>query len=161
MWELKHKKGWVRKNWCFWIMVLEKTLESPLNCEEIKPVSHKGNQPWVFTGRIDTEAEALVLWLPNEKSQLIGKDPDAGKDWGQEKGMTEDEMAGWHHQLNRHESEQTLGDGDEQGSLVCCSPWVLKELGMTEWLNDNKYWIITQIINWIYFSLNKYKLIMQ
>ena len=120
------KKGWAPKNWCFRISVLEKTLESPLDCKEIKPVNPKGNQPWIFIGRTDAEAEAPIFWSPDEKSRLTGKDSDAGKDWGQEKGTTEDEMVGWHHLLNGHEFEQTPGDGEGQGSLVCCSPWVAK-----------------------------------
>ena len=122
MWELDHKEGWVRKNWCFWTVVLEKTLHSALDSKEIKPVNPKGNQSWIFIGRIDTEAEAPILWPSDVKSRLIGKDPDAGKDRGQ-KGTTEDEMAGWHHWLNGYEFEQTLGDSEGQGSLVCCSPW--------------------------------------
>ena len=101
MWELDHKEGWVRKNWCFWTVVLEKTLESPLDWMEIKQVNPKGNQPWIFIGRTGAEAEALILWPLDVKSRLTGKDPDAGKDWGQEeKGATEDEMVGWHHRLN-------------------------------------------------------------
>ena len=104
MWELDHKEGWVPKNWCFWTVVLEKTLESPLDCKEIKPVNPKGNQPWVFIGRTDGEAEAPILWPPDAKNWLIWKDPDAGKDWRQEeKGMREDEMVVWHHWLNGHE----------------------------------------------------------
>ena len=111
MWELDHKEDWVLMNWCFWSVVLEKTLESPLDCTEIKSVSPKGNQPWIFIGRTDAEAEAPVLWPRDVKSGLTGKDPDAGKDWGQEKkGMTEDEMVGWHHWLNGHEFEQIPGD---------------------------------------------------
>ena len=129
MQELDHKEGWVLKNWCFQIVVLEKTLEGPLDSRGIKPVDLKGDQPWIFIGR--TSAEALILWSCDEKSWLIGKDPDAGKDWGQEKGTTEDEMVGWHHQLNGHELDQPLGDSEEQGSLVCCSPWGLKELDTT------------------------------
>ena len=122
IWEMDHKEGWALKNWCFWIMVLEKTLESPLDNKEIKPVNAKGNQPWIFLGR--TEPEALILWPPDEKSWLIGKDPDAGKDWEQEeKGVIEDEMVEWHHWLNGHESVQTLGDCEGQGSLAFCSPW--------------------------------------
>ena len=106
MWELDHKGVWAPKNWCFWTVVLEKTLESPLDCKEIKPVHPKGNQPWTFIGRTDAEAEASKLWPPDAKNGLIGKDPDAGKDWGQEeKGKTEDDMAGWHHWLNGHEFE--------------------------------------------------------
>ena len=127
MWELDHKEGWVLKNWCFWTVLLEKTLESPMHCKETKPVNLKGNQSWTFIRRTDDEAEALILWPPNVKSQIIGKDPDAGKDRRQEeKVTTEDEMVGWHHWLNGHESEQTLGDGEEQGSLACCSPGVTK-----------------------------------
>ena len=126
MWELNHKKGWVPKNWCFRTLVLEKTLESSLDCKEIKPFNPKENQPWIFIGR--TEAEAPILWPPDEKSWLTGKDPDAGEDWGQEeKGMTEDEMVGWHHWLNGHEFEQTQIGSEGQGSLVCCSPWGHKE----------------------------------
>ena len=131
MWELDHKEGWALKNWCFCTVVLEKTLESPLDSKEIKPVSLKGNQPWIFIGRIDAEAETPILWLPDLKKQLIRKEPDAGKDWGPEKGMTEDEMVGWHHWLNGHEFEQTLGDSEGQGSLAFCSPWSCKELDMT------------------------------
>ena len=105
-------------------MVLEKTLESPLDCKEIKPVNPKANQPWIFFGKTDAEGEAPILWPPDVKSQLIGKDPDAGKDWRQEeKGATEDEMAGWRHPLDGHEFEQALGVGDGQGILACCSPW--------------------------------------
>ena len=103
MWELDYKESWAPKNWCFWTVVLEKTLESPLDCKEIQPVHSKGDQSWVFIGRTDVEAETPVLWPPDAKKWLVGKDPDAGKDWGQEeKGMTEDEMVGWHHQLDGH-----------------------------------------------------------
>ena len=117
----KHKE---QRNWCFQIVVLEKTLESPLDCKKIKAVNPKGNQPWIFIGRTNTEAEAPILWPPNKKSQLTGKDSDAGKDWGQEeKGTTENEMVGWCHRLDGHEFEQTLGDSEGQRSLVCCSPW--------------------------------------
>ena len=105
MWELDYKESWAPKNWCFWIVVLEKTLESLLDCKEIQPVHPKGDQPWVFIGRIDVEAEIPVLWPPDAKRWLIWKDPDAGKDWRQEKGTREDEMVGWHHWLNGHESE--------------------------------------------------------
>ena len=114
-------------------MVLEKTLESPLDCKEIQPVHSEGDQPWVFIGRNDSKAETPVLWPPHEKSLLIGKDSDAGRDWGQqEKGMTEDEMAGWHHRLDGYEYEQTIGAADGQGTLACCSPWSWKESDMTE-----------------------------
>ena len=123
-------------NWCFGTVVFEKTLESPLDCKEIQPVHPKGGQSWVFIGRSDVEAETPILWSPDAKSWLIWKDPDAGKDWGQEdKGMTEDEMAGWHHRLKGCESEWTPGIGDGQGGLVCCSSWDCKELDTTEWLN--------------------------
>ena len=136
MWELDHKESWAPKNWCFWTVVLEKTLESPLGCKEILPVHPIGVQSWVFFGRIDAKAETPVLWLPHVKSWLIGKDSDAGRDWGQEeKGMTEDEMAGWHHELDGHEPEWTLVDGDGQGGLACCDSWGHKELDTPEWLN--------------------------
>ena len=126
----------VPKNWCFWTVVLEKTLESPLDCKEIQPVRPKGVQPWVFIGRTDVEAETAVLWPPHAKSWLIGIDPDAGKDWGQEeKGKTEDEMVGWHHRLDGHEFEWTPGVGDGQGGLVCCDSWGRKESYTTERLN--------------------------
>ena len=139
MWELDHKESWAPKNWCFWTVVLEKTLESPLDCKEIQAVHPKGDQSWVFIGRTDAEVETPILWPPAEKSQLIGKDRDAGKDWGQEeKEAIEDEMVRWHHQLNGHEFEQTLGDSEGQGSLACCSPWGHKELDTIEGLN-NKY----------------------
>ena len=129
MWELDHKEGRVLKNWCFWTVVLEKTLESPLDCKEIKPVSPKGNWPWISIGRNDAEAEAPKLWPPDVKSRLTGKDPVAQKDGGQEEeGTTEDEMVGRHHWLNRYKSEQTQGTSKGQGSLVCCSPWGCKEL---------------------------------
>ena len=121
------------KNWCFWIVVLEKTLESPLDCKEIQPVHSKGDQPWDFFG---AEAETPVLWPPHAKSWLIGKDSDAGRLWGQEeKGTTEDEMAGWHHWLDGCESEWTPGVGDGQGGLACCDSWGRKESDMTERLN--------------------------
>ena len=136
MWELDCEESWASKNWCFWTVVLEKTLESPLDCKEIQPVHSEGDQPWDFFGRNDAEAETLVLWPPHAKNWLIGKDSDAGRDWGQEeKGMTEDEMAGWHHRLDGCESEWTLGVGDGQGGLACCDSWGRKESDMTEWLN--------------------------
>ena len=125
------KESWVPKNWCFWIVVLDKTLESPLDCNEIQPVHPKGNQSWMFIGRTEVEAETPIVWPSDVKSWLIGKDPDAGKDWRQEKGTSEDEMVGWHHWLNGHELEQAPGDGDGQGSL-CCSPWGYKESDTTE-----------------------------
>ena len=132
MWESDYKESWALKNWCFWTVVLEKTLESPLDCMEIQPVHPKGNQPWIFIGRTDAEAETPKLWPPDVKNWVIGQDPDAGKDWRQEKGMTEDEMVGWHHRLDGHEFEQALGDSEGQGSLACCSPWGCKESDTTE-----------------------------
>ena len=121
MWVLHHKEGWVPKNWGFWTVVLEKTLESLLDSKQIKPVNPKGNQPWKFIGRAVAEAEAPILWPPDVKSQLFRKDPDAGKDWRQEeKGTTEDEMVGWHHWLNGHEFKHTPRDSEGQGSLFCC-----------------------------------------
>ena len=129
MWELNHNESWMLKNWCLWTVVLEKTLESPLDCKLVNP---KGNQSWIFIRRTDIEAEAPVLWPPDAKSWLIGKDPDAGKDWRQEeKGTTEDEMVGWHHRLSGHEFEQDTGGGGGQGGLAC-SPWGHKELDTTE-----------------------------
>ena len=133
MWELDFEENWVLKNWCFWTMVLKKTLESPLDCQEIQPVHPKGDQSWVFIGRTDAEAETPILWPPHMKNWLTGKDPAAGRVWGQEKkGMTEDEMAGWHHRLDGHESGWTLGVGDGQGGLACCNSWCLKESDPTE-----------------------------
>ena len=134
--ELDCQESWAQKNWCFWTVVLEKTLESPLDCKEIQPVHPKRDQSWVFIGRTDAEAESSILWPPDAKSWLTWKDPDAGKDWGQEeKGTTEDEMAGWHHQLDGREFEWTLGVGDGQGGLACCDSWCCKESDMTERLN--------------------------
>ena len=124
------------KNWCFWTVALEKTLVSSLDCKEIQPVHSKGNQPWVFFGRNDAKAETPVLWQPHAKSWLIGKDSDAGRDWGQEeKVTTEDEIAGWHHPLDGRESEWSPGVGDGQGGLACCDSWGCKESDATEWLN--------------------------
>ena len=121
--------------WNFMTLVLGKTLKSPLDCKEIQPVHPKGDQSWVFIGRTDVEAETPILWPPHAKSWLIGKDPDAGKDWGQEKGTTEDEMVGWHHQLNGHGYGWTLGVGDGQGGLACCGSWCCQESDTTERLN--------------------------
>ena len=138
MWELDYKESWTPKNWCFWTMVLEKTLESPLDCKEIQPVHPKGNQSWIFIERTDAEAETPILWPLDVKNWLFGKDPDAGKDSRQEeKRRTEDEMVGWHHQLDGHEFEQALAVSDGQGSLACCSPWGRKESDTTEQLNWN------------------------
>ena len=131
MWELGCKESWAPKNWCFWTMVLEKTLESPLDCKEIQPVHPKGNQSWIFIER--TDAEAPILGSPDVKNWLIWKDPDPGKDWRwEEKGMTEDEIVGCHHRLKEHEFVWTPGFGDGQGGLGCCSPWGHKELHKTE-----------------------------
>ena len=143
MWELDHKESWAPKNWCFWPVVLEKTLESPLDCKEIQQVHPKGNQSWIFIGRTDGEAETPILWPPDAKNWLIGKDPDDGKDlrW-EEKGTSEDEMAGWLHRLHGHEFEQAPGVGDGQGSLASCSLWGRKESDTTELLN----W--TELIRW-------------
>ena len=135
MWELDYKESWALKNWCFWTVVLEKTLESHLDCKEIQLVHPKRNQSWIFIGRTDAEAETPLLCPPDVKNWLIWKDPDAGKDWRwEEKRTTEDEMVGWHHRLNRHEFEQTLKVGDGQGDLLCCSPWDCKESATTEQL---------------------------
>ena len=134
MWELDHKEGWVPQNWCFQTVVLEKTLESSLVCKEIKLVNPKGNQPWIFIGRADDEAEAPIFWPPDEKSQLSGKDPDAGKDWRQkEKGVAEDEIVRQHHLLNGHEFEQTLGDSEGQRRLLATVHRVAKNW---TWLRD-------------------------
>ena len=136
MWELDHKEGWALKNWCFQTAMLEKTLESPLDSKEIKPVNPKGNQPWIVIGRTDAEAETPILWPPDGKNGLIGKDPDAGKDWRQEEKVAiEDEMVVWHHWLNGCEFEWTPGVGDGQGGLACCDSWGCKELDTTEQLN--------------------------
>ena len=141
-----------KKKWCFWTVVLEKTLESPLDCKEIQRVHPKGDQPWVFIGRTDAEAETPVLWPLNVKCWLIWKDPDAGKDLGQEgKGMTEDEMVGWHHRFNGHEFGWTLGVGDGQGGLVCCDSWGHKESDTTEQLN----WTELNIYSGKLFSYQK------
>ena len=134
---------WAPKNWCFWTVVLEKTLESPLDCKEIQPVHPKGDQSWVLFGRNDVEAETPILWPPHAKSWLIGKDPDAGRDWGQEeKGTTEDEVAGWHHRLNAHEFGWIPGVGDGQGGLACCNSWGCKESDTTELLN----WLTLELL---------------
>ena len=143
MWELDHRKSWALKNRCFWTVLLKKTLKSPLESKEIKPVNPKGNQSWIIIGRTDVKTETLILWPSDAKNWLIGKDPDAGKDWRQEEtGMTKNEMVGWHHRLNRHEFEQATGDSDGQGSLTCCRLWghKVRHDWVTElnWLNRIK-----------------------
>ena len=138
MWELDHKESWVSKNWCFWTVVLDKTLESPLDSKEIQPVHPKGDQFWIFIGR--TDAEAPILCSPDAKNWLIRKDPDAGKDWRQEeKGMTEDGMVGWHHRLNEHDCEQAPCVGDGQGGLVCCSQGGSQRVGHN-WATELNWW---------------------
>ena len=146
MWELDYEESWVPKNWCFWTVVLEKTLESPLDCKEIQPVHPKGDQSWVFIGRTDVEAEAPILWLPDVKNWLIWKDPDAGKDWRQEKGTTEDGIVGWHHQLNGHGFGWTPGVGDGQEAWRAAVHGCRKELDATEWLNW--YWMLINRTKW-------------
>ena len=140
MWELDYKESWMLKNWFFWTVVLEKTLESPLDCKEIQPVHPKGSQSWVFIGRTDVEAETPILWPPDTKNWLIWKDSDIGKDWRrEEKGKTDDETVVWHHLLNGHGFGWTAGVGDGQGGLACWGSWGPKESDMTEWLNWTEY----------------------
>ena len=140
MWHLDYKENWALKNWCFWTVVLE-TLESSLDCKEIQPVHPKGDQSWVFIGRTDGEAETPILWPPDGKNSLLGKDPDAGKAWRkEEKGTTEDEMVGWHCRLNGHEFEHALGADDGQGNLACCSPWGRRV--RHDWVTELN-WILT------------------
>ena len=153
MWGLDHKESWMLKNWCFWTVVLEKTLSSPLDCKQIQLVHPKGDQSWVFIGRTDVEAETPTLWPPDAKSWLIGKDPDAGNDWGQEeKGTTEEEMAGWHHRLDAHEFGWTPGVSDGQGGLVCSESWGHIESDMTERMNWTE---LNQIILTISVNVEK------
>ena len=149
MWELDYRESWAQKNWRFWTAVLEKTLESPLDCKEIQPVHPKGDQSWVFIWRTDVEAETPILWPPELKNWLIGKYPDAVKEWGQErKGTTEAEMFRWHHQLNGHRFGWTLGVIDEQGGLACCGSLHCKE---SEWLFES---LTTERLNWtVYFKI--------
>ena len=148
MWELDYKESWVLKNWCFWTVVLEKALESPLDCKEIQPVNSKGNQSWIVTRRTAAEAEGPILWSLDAKGQLIRKAPDAGKDWRQEeKETTEGEMVGWHHQLNGYEFEQASGDGEAKGSLACCSPFsgvTKSQTQLSDWTTEF-YWIIVDL----------------
>ena len=140
MWELDCEESWAPMNLCFWTVVLEKTLQSPFNSKEIKPVNPKVNQSWIFIERTDVEVEAPIIWPADAKNWLIGKDPDAGKDWRQEEKKTrEDEMVGCYHRLNEHEFKQAPGVGDGQGSLVCCGPWGCKELDTTERLKWTEY----------------------
>ena len=148
IWELDCEESWMPMNWCFWTVVLEKTLESPLDHKEIQPVHPKGDQPWVFFGRTDVEAETPVLWPPHAKSWLTGKHSDAGRDCGQEeKGTAEDQKAGWHHRLDEHEFEWTPGDGDGQRGLACCDSWGRKESDTTEQLNSTD-WKWFHIVKW-------------
>ena len=148
MWELDCKESWALKNWCFWTVVLEKTLESPLDCKKIQLVHPKGDQSWIFIGRSDSEAEAPIHWPPDVKNWLTWKDPDAGKDWRQEvKGMTEDEMVGWHHHLDGHEFEQALGVGDGQEA------WCAEVHGdtksrtrLSDWTEEGAYTLVPSII---------------
>ena len=141
-----HKEGWALKIRCFWTVILEKTLESPLDSQEIKPVNPKGNQPWIFIGR--TDAETPKFWPLDAKSRLIRKDPDTGTDWRQEKGMTEDEMVGWYYQFN------VLWEMMKDWSLVCCSPWGCKESDTTEWLNNNYIYIYTHTCNECMYNIS-------
>ena len=149
MWELDCEESWALKNWCFWTVVLEKTLESPLDCKEIQPAKPKGNQSWIFIRRTYAEAKAPILWPPDAKNWLIWTDPDAGKEWRrEEKAMTEDEMVGWHHRFDGHEFEHSPGVGDGQGSLECCSPRGCEESDTTEQLN---WW--RMIVGWLMRSV--------
>ena len=163
VWELDHKEGWAA-NWSFQIVVLEEILESPLDCKEIQTVNPKGNQSWVFIGRDDVEAETPTLWPPDVKNWLLGKDPDAGKEWRQEeKGAIEDEVVGWHHWLDGHEFEQAPGVGDGQGRLACHSPWGHKELDTAElnWTEKSSKILIPNVktilknkFAYLYFYIN-------
>ena len=148
MWELDYKESWEPKNWCFRTVMLEKTLESLLDCKEIQSVLPKGNQSWIFIGRTDAKAETPILGPPDAKNWLIGKDPDAGKEGEQEeKGVTEDEMVGWQHRFDGHGFGWTLGIGDGQGGLACCSPCGHKESDTTEQLNWSEL-LLTSEITW-------------
>ena len=163
MWELDYEESWVPKNWCFWTVVLEKTLVSPLDCKEIQSVHSKGDQSWVYIEGTDAKAETLILWPPHVKSWLIGKDSDAGRDWGQEeKGTTEDEMAGWQCWLDGRESEWTLGVGDGQGGLACWDSWGHEESDTTEPLNWTELkcdWIIWYIYK-VYFYIKYFHILL-
>ena len=159
MWELDCEESWAPKICFFWTVVLEKILESPLDCKEIQPVHSKGDQSWVFFGWSDAKAETPILWPPYVKSWLIGKDSDAGRDWEQEeKGTTEDEMAGWHHWLDGHESEWTPGVGDGQGGLACCDSWGLKESDMTErlkWSELTRWTFVGKVMSLLFNMLSR------
>ena len=142
MWELDCEESWAPKNWCFELWCWIRLLKSPLDCKEMQPVYPKGEQSWVFIGRTVVEVETPILWSPDGKSWLIWKDPDAGKDWGQEeKGTTEEEMVGWHHRLDGRGFEWHPGVVDGQGGLACCDSWGCRELDMTEWLNWTELWV--------------------
>ena len=153
LWELDHKEGRMPKNWCLQTIVLEKTPQSPMDIKEIKPVNLKGDQPWIFTARTDAGAEAPVFWSSDVNRRLNGKVLDAGKDWGEEKRASENEMAGWHHQCNEHELGKTQGDGDGQGGLVCCSPWGRKESDSTGWLNNNSNFIVYLTLHILLYNI--------
>ena len=161
MWELDHKESWALKNWCFWTVVLEKTLESPLDSMEIKPVNPKGNQSWIFIGRTDAEAETPILWPPDSKNWLIEKKPWCWERLKAGEGMTENKIVGWHHQLDGYEFEHAPEVGDGQGNLVSYSPWGCKELEMTEWLNwpgrmkeNCIHLYIMHVLNFLFFNKN-------
>ena len=155
MWELDSKESWALKNWCFWTVVLENIFESPLDCKEIQPVHPKGNQSWIFIRRTDAEAEAPILWPPDAKNWLIWKDPDAGKDWRwEEKGTTEYEMFEWHHWLNRHEFEWTLGIGNGQGAWRSAIHGVSKSwTRLSDWTELNWTEMFARILLWSHLVL--------
>ena len=157
---MDHKESWVLKNWCFWTIVLEKTLEIPLDCKEIKPVHPKINQCWIFIGRTDAEVEAPIVWPPDVKNWLLRKDPDAGKDWRQEeKGKTEDEMVGWHHQLDGNEFEQASGVGDGQGSLAAVHGVIKIQTWLSNWTELNWASLLTKPIKHVYLILYRKSLL--
>ena len=158
MWELDYKKSWAPKNWCFWTVVLEKTVESPLDCKQIQQVHPKGNQPWILIGKTGAEAEAPIFWPTDVKNWLTGKDPDAGKCWRwEEKGTTEDEMVGWYHRLDGHEFEQALGVSDVQGCLACCSTHKVGHDWATElnWTDlSSRSWIFSPSLSlYLFFEI--------
>ena len=156
MWELNYKESWTLKNWCFWTVVLEKTLESPLDFKELKPVNPKGKQSWIFIGGTDDKAETPILWPRDTKNWLIWRDHDAGKDWRQEQtGTTEDEMVGGHYRLDGHEFEQAPWIGDGQGSMACCSPWGHR-VGH-DWMIELNWTIMdtTEQLNWTELIMNQ------